>query len=304
MPISNDLFDGSIMLDDLADEIIDSDANDNSGSEVESVIDGKREDKTEDKAEDKDGDKTGNESVKILKKDLKSNQDPFNAASKEKRLSGFKVQNDLCDDINAGNVPETLEEIELQLDRLKRKWGEVTYLIGQRLQIINDRKLFREKGYQDFATYVRLALQMSDNNAYYYIAVYEYFTEEQTKSAGSKLKLIIPVLNKIKKDKDIPEEIRNEKIKDLTSELYTKINNKSYREAEKLIKCIRERYFTNIDKTGNKFDNEIESKTGKKNISHIDEFDKIVVKNDRIIILEKDKDIQNELVQLITQFYS
>lgn len=190
---------------------------------------------------------------------------------------------DICEDISTQNIPQSIEEIELQIDRLKRRWNEFTYLIGQRLKYINDNKLFENKGYTDFSTYVRIALKMSETNAYYYIAVFDYFTEEQTQMAGSKLKLIIPVLNKLKKDKSIPEELRTARIKDLRNELFLKIYNKTYREAEKIIKDINVRHFTKLDK--------------------IEEFRRVVIKSDRIIIYEDNKEIREELFHLIEQFY-
>jgi len=190
---------------------------------------------------------------------------------------------DLCEDISTQTIPQSLEEIELQIDRLKRRWGEFTYLIGQRLKHINDSSLYEDKGYSDFSTYVRIALKMSETNAYYYIAVFDYFTEEQTRMAGSKLKLIIPVLNKLKKDSSIPEEIKDARIKDLRNELFSKIYNKTYREAEKIIKDIKVRHFTTLDK--------------------VEEFRRVVIKTDKIIIYEDNKEIREELFHLIEQFY-
>jgi len=197
---------------------------------------------------------------------------------------------DLCNDISSQNLPSTLDAIELQLDRLKRKWNEYTYLIGQRLKFINDNRLFEDKGYSNFGTYAQVALKMSENNAYYYISIFEFFTEEQTQSAGSKLKLLLPILNKLKRDKEIPEDLKNERIKDLRNELYLKICNKSYREAEDIIKDLKKKYFTKI----NKFEN-IENNANDK---------RIIIKNDRLIIMEKDKDIQLELIKIIENFYN
>ena len=114
-----------------------------------------------------------------------------------------KEKTDLCEDITSESIPTNLSEIEIQIDRLKQRWSEFTYLIGQRLKFINDNKLYEEKNYPDFKTYVNIALKMSENNAYYYIAIYEFFTEEQTRKAGSKLKLLVPILNKVKRDKEI-----------------------------------------------------------------------------------------------------
>ena len=187
---------------------------------------------------------------------------------------------DLCGDISLDNLPENLDDI----DRLKQRWSEFTYLIGQRLKFINDARLFEQKGYSDFQTYVNIALKMSENNAYYYIAIYEYFTEEQTKKAGSKLKLIIPILNKVKRDKEIPDEIKTERLKDLRDEIVAKIYNKTYREAEKIISDFRSKYFDQIEK--------------------IEKFEQYQVRNDRIVIYETDKDSQAKLVKMIKRFYS
>ena len=191
---------------------------------------------------------------------------------------------DLCGDISLDNLPENLDDIEMQIDRLKQRWSEFTYLIGQRLKFINDARLFEQKGYSDFQTYVNIALKMSENNAYYYIAIYEYFTEEQTKKAGSKLKLIIPILNKVKRDKEIPDEIKTERLKDLRDEIVAKIYNKTYREAEKIISDFRSKYFDQIEK--------------------IEKFEQYQVRNDRIVIYETDKDSQAKLVKMIKRFYS
>jgi hypothetical protein len=125
---------------------------------------------------------------------------------------------------------------------------------------------------------------MSENNAYYYISIYEYFTEDQTREAGSKLKLLIPILNKVKKDKEIPAEFKEERLKDLRDELFSKIYNKTYREAEKIMQEVRLKYFSQIDK--------------------IEHFERIAIKDNRIIIFEKDKDIQEQLVKIIKDFYS
>ena len=124
---------------------------------------------------------------------------------------------------------------------------------------------------------------MSENNAYYYIAIYEYFTEDQTRQAGSKLKLIIPILNKIKRDKEIPDELRGARIKDMRDELFAKIYNKTYREAEKFIQDVRSKYFSEIVK--------------------IDKFQRVAVKDGKIIIYEDDKDIQDQLLKIINDFY-
>ncbi len=191
---------------------------------------------------------------------------------------------DLCEDITSSVIPSSLEEIEIQIDRLKQKWSEFTYLIGQRLKYIADNRLFRERGYEDFKTYVNIALKMSENNAYYYISIYDYFTEEQTVKAGSKLKLIIPVLNKIKRDKEISDDSKRDKINLLRDKIFTMIYNKSYREAEKIVDNLRNKYFTEVDK--------------------IVEFERIIVKNDKIIINESDKDIQESLIKVINDFYS
>jgi hypothetical protein len=193
------------------------------------------------------------------------------------------VQRDLCHDITTDNLPENLEDIEMQIDRLKQRWSEFTYLIGQRLKLINDSRLFEQKGYQDFQTYVNIALKMSENNAYYYISIYEFFTEEQTRKAGSKLKLIIPILNKVKRDREIPDEIKTERLKDLRDEIYAKIFNKTYREAEKIISKFRSKYFDRVDK--------------------IEEFERYRVKSDRIVIFEDDKDKQAKLVKMLKRFY-
>lgn len=212
--------------------------------------------------------------------------DFFNTSDySNKSLSvGKKENSDLCSDITSDNLPSTLEELEIQIDRLKQRWSEFTYLIGQRLKYINDNRLFEEKGYKDFKTYSNIALKMSENNAYYYISIYEFFTEEQTVKAGSKLKLIIPVLNKIKKDKDIPEDTREEKLNSLRDKIYAMIYNKTYREAEKIVDDLRNKYFNKIEK--------------------IEEFERIIIKNNKVIIYEADKDIQDSLVKLINEFYS
>lgn len=205
----------------------------------------------------------------------------------QRRNSNLKSKDkDLCDDIEINKIPTTLEEIEMQIDRLKQRWGEVTYLIGERLKYINDNRLFEQKGYTDFKTYVNCALKMSENNAYYYIAICEYFTPQETRVAGSKLKLIIPILNKIKRDKELPEDIKISQIKDLKDELITKIYTKTYREAEKIIDEIREKYFATIEDLN-------------KNLTE----EKIIILKDRIIIKEDDRDIQTKLVKLIEEFY-
>jgi hypothetical protein len=191
---------------------------------------------------------------------------------------------DLCNDITTDNLPASLEEIEMQIDRLKQRWSEFTYLIGQRLKLVNDQRLYEQKGYADFQTYVNIALKMSENNAYYYIAIFEYFTEEQTMKAGSKLKLIIPILNKVKRDKEIPDEIKVERLKDLRDEIVAKIFNKTYREAEKIVNEFRSKYFDRIEK--------------------IEKFEQYRVKSDRIVIFEDDEENQAKLVKIIKRFYS
>lgn len=203
-------------------------------------------------------------------------------SKEETKITTYQKQ-DLCADITSSNLPKTLEELEIQIDRLKQRWSEFTYLIGQRLKYINDNRLFEENGYVDFKTYVNIALKMSENNAYYYISIYEFFTEDQTVKAGSKLKLIIPVLNKIKKDKEIPEDIRDDKLNSLRDKIFAMIYNKTYREAEKIVDTFRQKYFTNLQK--------------------IEKFERVVVKDDKIVIYEKDKDIQEKLVKLIEEFY-
>lgn len=195
-------------------------------------------------------------------------------------------QRDLCDDITRDNIPQNLSEIEIQIDRLKQRWSEFTYLIGQRLQFIRDNKLYRQNSYPDFKSYVTIALKMSENNAYYYIAIYEYFTEEQTRKAGSKLKLIIPILNKVKKDKGMPEELKTERLNNLRDELFYKIHNKTYREAEKFLNQVKLKYFSKIPST--------KSQNNKK---------KIIVKDDRIVIYEDDKIVQEELLKIINDYY-
>ena len=194
-----------------------------------------------------------------------------------------ELKSDFCSDITSAHIPESLDEIEQEIDRLKLRWSEVTYLIGQRLKYIADNLLYEQKGYHDFKTYVTLAIKMSENNAYYYISVFEYFTEEQTKRAGSKLKLIIPVLNKLKRDKTVSDELKAIKIKGMRDELYYKIYNKTYREAEKIITDMRQKYFTDIGK--------------------IVQFQRVRISKDKIIINEKDPEIQQKLVELIEEFY-
>jgi hypothetical protein len=134
---------------------------------------------------------------------------------------------DYCEDIDTRNIPDNLDEIERQIERLKQRWGEFTYLIGQRLKYISNNKLYEKNNYPNFKTYVNIALKMAENNAYYYIAVYNYFTEEQTRVAGSKLKLIIPFLNKIKSDSSIPPPLKEIKIKAMRDELFLKYIKKA-----------------------------------------------------------------------------
>jgi hypothetical protein len=200
------------------------------------------------------------------------------------QLFSFQDKKDLCEDINLYHIPQNLDEIELQIDRLKQRWNEFTYLIGHRLKYIHFNRLYELKGYADFSTYVKVALKFSENNAYYYIAVFDYFTEEQTRIAGSKLKLIIPLLNKVKKDKELTDDMKQQKISGLRNELYFKIKNKSYREAEKIIKEMKTKYFNEL-----------------KDIQK--EINKIDVKKNKIIIYEENENIKTALIQLIEQFY-
>jgi hypothetical protein len=190
---------------------------------------------------------------------------------------------DLCADINTASIPATLDEIELQIDRLKQRWGEFTYLIGQRLKYIRDNALFKEKGYNDFKTYVTIAIKMSENNAYYYMSVFDYFTEEQTRVAGSKLKLVIPMLNRINRDTTLSEDVRKQRVADLRDELYNRIYNRSYREAEKVIKEVKNTWFTPVEK--------------------VTAFKRFKVSKDRITIFETDPEIQKQLVERIEKFY-
>lgn len=191
---------------------------------------------------------------------------------------------DYCEDIDTFNIPDNLDEIERQIERLKQRWGEFTYLIGQRLKYISDNKLYEKNNYPNFKTYVNIALKMAENNAYYYIAVYNYFTEEQTRVAGSKLKLIIPFLNKIKSDSSIPAPLKEIKIKAMRDELFFKIYKKSYRDAEKVIKEVKNKYFMKMDDFS--FNKE-----------------KIIIKKDRIIIMEDDEKIKSELAEIIKSYY-
>ncbi len=227
-----------------------------------------------------------------LKNLLEEDKNIFDFTSIDNYLEPKKIfkpkKEDLCEDIEINKIPATLEEIEMQIDRLKQRWGEVTYLIGERLKYINDNRLYEIKGYTDFKTYVNYALKMSENNAYYYIAVCEYFTPHETKLAGSKLKLIIPILNKIKRDKTLSEEIKEIQLKDLKTDLINKIYTKTYREAEKIITEIKEKYFSTVEEIVQKdLDNE-----------------KIIILKDKIIIKESDREIQAQLVKLIEEFYN
>jgi len=192
---------------------------------------------------------------------------------------------DLCEDITIDNIPKTLDEIEFQIDRLKLRWGEFTYLIGQRIKIIRDNKLYRERGYISFKVYVNIVLKMSESNAYYYISVYEFFTEKQTREAGAKLKLLIPLLNKIKRDRELASDIKILKIRDTRDFLFSQIYNTTYREAEKIVKY--------------EFDNSVYKKKPKQEV-----FGRFIVKDNAITIFENDKDIQKELIKLIENFYS
>ncbi len=196
-----------------------------------------------------------------------------------------KSSADLCEDITINNIPETLNEIELQIDRLKLRWGEFTYLIGQRIKIIRDNKLYRERGYLSFKIYVNVVLKMSESNAYYYISVYEFFTEEQTKEAGAKLKLLIPFLNKIKRDRELSDDIKFLKIRDTRDMLFAQIYNTTYREAEKIVK--------------NELNNSVYQRKPREEV-----FGRFTIKDNTITIFEKDRDIQKELIKVIEDFYS
>jgi len=191
---------------------------------------------------------------------------------------------DLCEDIQPSFIPSNLDDIERQIERLKQRWGEFTYLIGQRLKYIVDNKLYEQNNYPNFKTYVNIALKMAENNAYYYISVFHFFTEEQTRMAGSKLKLIIPFLNKIKSDKSLPESLREIKIKAMRDELFYKIYKKSYRDAEKVIKEVKSKVFNKIA------DLEFNKK-------------KLFVKSDRIVLLEDNEDVKNDIIALIKNYY-
>ena len=63
-------------------------------------------------------------------------------SKEETKITTYQKQ-DLCADITSSNLPKTLEELEIQIDRLKQRWSEFTYLIGQRLKYINDNRLLR-----------------------------------------------------------------------------------------------------------------------------------------------------------------
>ncbi|HPO48923.1 MAG TPA: hypothetical protein PLO89_01230, partial [Spirochaetota bacterium] len=83
---------------------------------------------------------------------------------------------------------------------------------------------------------------------------------------------------------EISDDSKRDKINLLRDKIFTMIYNKSYREAEKIVDNLRNKYFTEVDK--------------------IVEFERIIVKNDKIIINESDKDIQESLIKVINDFYS
>ena len=206
----------------------------------------------------------------------------------------IQAEVDLCQDITLNNCPQSLAEIELQIDRLKQRWGECTYLIGQRLEKIRTEKLFKEKGYNDFKSYIQSALKMSESNAYYYMAVFEYFSEYHAREIGSKLKLVIPVLNQIKNDNNLPQNIKKMQLDLIKNKIISKIQNKSYREAEKFIKNFKEKIFTKAKKYS-------EKKLLENNQENLP---RIQYHENSFTILDDDYMRRDELINMIKSFYS
>ena len=82
---------------------------------------------------------------------------------------------DLCEDIQPSFIPSNLDDIERQIERLKQRWGEFTYLIGQRLKYIVDNKLYEQNNYPNFKTYVNIALKMAETYLGKFLQALYYF---------------------------------------------------------------------------------------------------------------------------------
>ncbi|MDH4128847.1 MAG: hypothetical protein OEV44_08850 [Spirochaetota bacterium] len=121
------------------------------------------------------------EKVKQQKK-MEKQQNPF--ARKGAEFKDHEIHTELSDDI-----PESLEEIESQLQKLSSRVQECGWLIGKRLIEIRDKHLITTN-YENIHSYAFEKFSISKNTCYNLIFVAQNFSRVQVLVLGSKLYLL------------------------------------------------------------------------------------------------------------------
>ncbi len=136
--------------------------------------------------------------------------------------------------IHEKNMPNTVDELENEIDRLKEEMQKSMWLIGQRLSKIKNEKLYETK-YKDFTEYCTYRFEFNRRTAYRFLFIYDNFTFETARTHGSKLRL----LEGIKDD---------EKCKELLE--WMDKESPSFREVEQKVKELK----TSSDKETNEIE--------------------------------------------------
>jgi hypothetical protein len=101
--------------------------------------------------------------------------------------------------ITEQNVPDTLSELEKQIEILSKGVGSYGWLIGQRLTIIREKKLYRNLDYKNFTDYLNgRNFGMSVSSAYNLMRIYSVFSFDQIMRYGSKLYPLLPLTDPIR----------------------------------------------------------------------------------------------------------
>lgn len=149
--------------------------------------------------------KTSQQNNPFLKITSKAQQKITNSAQLteelNKEISVLKSElGNKTNDLNQyKTIPNSLDEIENQIIKLKGKMWEFSWLIGKRLIVIRE-KYLKDLGYLNISDYASEKYDFSHGTTMNIIFVAGTFTQSQTFDYGSKLYLLRP-LDETKKQK-------------------------------------------------------------------------------------------------------
>ncbi len=90
------------------------------------------------------------------------------------------------------DIPENIEEIELQINSLKNRMWEVSWLIGKRLLVVKDKHLEGTE-FLSISDYAKSKFGFERRTTYRFMFIAKHFDQVTARTLGSKLRLLEPL---------------------------------------------------------------------------------------------------------------